>query len=604
MAVPIEGQGYEIRVGTYGIDIRQPIYDALWILYNYSPAVVRKDLLTQEEYNALQSYEENVAYCIYDPEEPIWSDYWISVIVMDGDEDTDDIYYCKTLLNARARLDETPDVIHRISIGEECGITNIPEDVFYHCDNLKTATFASTVKRVYPRAFSYCSGLTSLDFPADSLEQINYAAFAYSSIHEFTIPDNVIILGDLAFEGCANLYEINFNDGLATIGERAFDHCENLTELDFPDSLGYIQDMAFEYCTGLTEVDCNNVQSIGAGAFRGCTNLRTVNIDNVNVIGAQAFDQSGITRIEFVRLTGAPGVACCRWCNNLTDAIFYPGSQFNISDSMFAYDTNLVNVVLQEYSYFTTIGVGAFQGCTSLPSITIPNSVKYLNRSCFETCTSLSEVVVSDQLIYIYENAFLGCSSLNSMHTNDESVHIGVIKIPDTVTAIGYSAFQNCTSIQSIIFPPNIDTIQNSLCLGCTNLTSISLPAKNDYIGSAIGPSAFRDTALTSVTIPIGYNRIEMYAFGNCRDLQNVVIYASGDSEHPFTINDSPSTMAQLPFDIQNLSYGVFGNCIGLKSITVHGSVVDADGNPWDPKSYHYKDGESYLPEDCVVTIG
>ena len=77
----------------------------------------------------------------------------------------------------------------------------------------------------------------------------------------------------------------------------------------------------------------------------------------------------------------------------------------------------------------TTIGDSAFEGCTSLTSVTIPDSVTEIKYSAFNGCTSLTSITIPNSVTEIGKSAFYDCTSLTS------------VTIPDNVTRIRESAF-------------------------------------------------------------------------------------------------------------------------------------------------------------------
>ena len=156
-------------------------------------------------------------------------------------------------------------------------------------------------------------------------------------------------------------------------------------------------------------------------------------------------------------------------------------------------DTLIYIPAVMEGKPVTEIGENAFQACTSLEEIVIPDTVTSIGRTAFSYCDSLEEIVIPDSVTSIGNNAFAYCTSLTE------------IAIPDSVTSIGDNAFQSCTSLEEIVFSENV--------------TSIS-----------IGDGAFYGcTSLKSVTLPKGVTSIGDYAFSDCDELTTV--YYRGSKE-------------------------------------------------------------------------
>ncbi len=160
----------------------------------------------------------------------------------------------------------------------------------------------------------------------------------------------------------------------------------------------------------------------------------------------------------------------------------------------------------------TKIGYKAFYNCTSLTSVTIPDSVTSIGDDAFCWCTSLTSVTIPDSVTSIGDDAFAACSSLIS------------VTIPDRVTSIGNSVFSGCSSLTSVTIPNRLTSIVEHAFSYCISLTSVIIP--NSV--AEIGHYAFRDcSSLASVTIPDSVTSIGYYAFSYCSRLISVTIGSS-----------------------------------------------------------------------------
>ena len=158
-------------------------------------------------------------------------------------------------------------------------------------------------------------------------------------------------------------------------------------------------------------------------------------------------------------------------------------------------------------SAITSIEDSAFISCTSLTSVTLPNSVNSIGDSAFNGCTSLASITLPNNLTSIGISAFNRCTNLTS------------INIPNTVTSIGGSAFQSCAGLTSINIPSSVTSIESSAFNRCTGLTSVTIPGSVKSIGDwGFG----NNTNLTSVTfegtIPVADFGSMGSFFGDLRD--------------------------------------------------------------------------------------
>ena len=120
----------------------------------------------------------------------------------------------------------------------------------------------------------------------------------------------------------------------------------------------------------------------------------------------------------------------------------------------------------------TSIGKFAFDNCTDLTSVTIPNSVTSIGYAAFSVCSGLTSVTIPNSVTSIGRSTFYGCSGLTS------------ITIPNSVTTIGISAFSSCSGLTSVTIPNSVTSIESTAFYGCSGLTSITIPNSVKSIGS------------------------------------------------------------------------------------------------------------------------
>jgi hypothetical protein len=213
----------------------------------------------------------------------------------------------------------------------------------------------------------------------------------------------------------------------------------------------------------------------------------------------------------------------------------------------------------------TSIGDRAFQDCTNLTNVTIPNSVTSIGQGAFHGCTSLASVSIGNSVTSIGQDAFGGCYSLTN------------VTIPNSVISIRDSAFCICPSLTRVTIPDSVTSIGQDAFNGCTSLTGVTIGSSV----TSIGDGAFEGTSLTYITIPDSVTNIGNYAFYYCTNLTGVTIGSGVTSigREAFWRCTSLTNMT-IPNSVASIGQDAFGGCVKLARVYFKGDVPspgDAD---------------------------
>ena len=342
-------------------------------------------------------------------------------------------------------------------------VTSISEGAFKNHNDITSVIIGGNVSKINYEAFRGCTGLTSITIPNSVYTIGNYAFEGCSSLTSVTIPNSVTSIGIEAFSGCSGLSSIVVDDGNTKYDSR--NNCNAIIESSankliagsnntvIPNTITSIDTKAFSGRSGLASVTIpNSVTSIGTQAFSGCSGLSSIVVDDGNTKYDSRNNCNAIIKTESnCLITG---------CQN----------------------TTIPNSV-------TVIDSYAFEGCSSLTSISIPNSVTSIGNYAFVGSGWYNNQ--SDGLLYL-DNWLIG-------YKGNEPT--GEIIIKGGTKRIGTQAFYYCSSMTSITIPNSVTSIGWGAFEGCSSLTSVTVKNETPF---SINSYTFPNRANTTLYVPYG----------------------------------------------------------------------------------------------------
>ncbi len=277
--------------------------------------------------------------------------------------------------------------------------------------------------------------------------------------------------------------------------------------------------------------------------------------------------------------------------------IVFDGKLTEIGDSAFSECSSLTSVTIPDS--VTTIGEYAFSDCKGLTSITIPDSVTIIGEKAFIRCSNLASVKISSNITTIGEYTFAFCKSLTS------------ITIPSKVTTIERHAFAECRSLTSVTIPGGVTAIGEKAFYICNNLTSVyisdianwcNITFNGEYSNPLYyGDLYFNNELVTDLIIPNGVTTIRNMAFHNCDSLTSVTIPDSVTTIGEWAFRDCNSlTSVTIGDSVTTIGDRAFGFCTSLPSITIPDSVTTIGESAF----YCCYDLLSITIPDSVTSIG
>ena len=238
-------------------------------------------------------------------------------------------------------------------------------------------------------------------------------------------------------------------------------------------------------------------------------------------------------------------------------------------------DNSIVNPANPE-AFGARIVSNVYDGSRGI--LTFDGDVTEIGDQAFENCSTLTGIEIPETVTSIGDYAFSGCTNLGADNTSANMPRMmhpmwsfrsgeSSFVIPDGVTSIGAYAFQDCTSLTSITVPDTVDSIGEGAFKGCSNLSTIDLPDDITGWGENVLTGC---TGLTSVTIPDGVTSIDAYAFAGCDHLTEVIIPESVTSIGQYAFENCENLVSiTIPNGVTRIEDYTFAGCISLPSINI-----------------------------------
>lgn len=339
----------------------------------------------------------------------------------------------------------------------------------------------------------------------------------------------------------------------------------NVEELEVSGNLGgkdiaFIREMAGTYNHANTEgklvyLDMTEANIVADGEYYLPNSSGKEYLPTENTIGERMFTSRGLQTILLPKSVTSIDDRAFSSCHSLNKVVIYENSVKTIGMAAFEYCSSLADIVLPEG--VTTIARSAFGGCSSLSRIDLPEGVTTIGHSAFYGCEKLSSVKLPNSLTTIEGFAFSGCNGLT-------------ITIPDNVESMSMLTFSDCTGLDITIPGRFLTKIENPIGSNC----------KDVRVTIAEGTTVIEEYAfqkrpgIVSVTIPESVTSIGHAAFWQCSGLTDIIIPSSvteiGDDAFSKCTN---LTNVTLPDGLTFIGEGVFNGCKGLVSVVIPNSV-------------------------------
>lgn len=369
----------------------------------------------------------------------------------------------------------------------------------------------------------------------------------------------------------STLKYITLHRNTTTIGAYALYGCKTLTGISHSDGVVALGDYAMAGCVELVKyrfAPCT--QSVGNNAFASDTKLGSVtNFENTKVsqVAQNVFSQcSSLYEISLPNAITTIGDGAFAGCSNLTSMDLSKTKTATIGTSAFASCGKLGTIILP--TTLTTIGTSAFQDDTNLRLVQNLEKtiVSTINKNAFFGCTNLSRVKLPQTLSTLGESAFEGCSNLTAVSGFENTA----VKILEART------FANCSSLSTLSLARGLTEIRTEALIGCSILRNLDTLSTTKV--TKIGVRALKDTAgLTSISLPTStFVSFAQSAFENSgvQKINNLKNCSKFKSFGASSFMNSGLKEIEFPNCTFSIEASAFKNCTALTKATFNSKTA------------------------------
>ena len=455
------------------------------------------------------------------------------------------------------------------SVNIKDGVTNIGSWAFAQCSALADVSIAESVTSIGGDAFRECRILEEVILPT-GLTQLGTGVFLYcDALKSIIVPEGVTIIGSDTFEFCPNLNSITFPSGLTEIGPWALKGANNLASIT---------------CKATTP------PSIGNGAFGGVNSSIPVYVPAASVEAYKAANGwSMFTNIQPMVVSGTCGENLT-WKFIAGGELIIEGTGEMTSAPWSVYKDFIDEITIREG--VTSIVDGAFQNCSVLTSVEIPNSVTSIGDNVFSSCSNLTSIKLRAATPPATGSGLFDmCDNLETIYVPFGAVEAYKVAPWNAYNIVELVEITNPVLVGDLYYNVDVENKTAEVIDGRMSSGAVVIPASislygTDYSVTSIGNRAFMGCFdLTSIDIPSSVTSIGDVAFADCRQLTSIEIPKSvtsiGEFVFEFCLELNSVTMQRTTPPVAGIH--IFEMCDNLETIYVPLGAAEAyNVMPWN----------------------